>query len=342
MTSRNHRFPGRDARGGLGAARRLPATAPGSPRPCQGVARSIGSRRRAPVRPEQHPVRHEHAHRRGAREKNARFALLPRCRADPVGLRICGAPPPAFRAVAPQGELPRRCRADARRDARRDRDPGPARRADRARVARARPRGRAARSRHGRPGHDRGQRAACMSRGRVPGARGTKDQDRTGDLASTSLPVSSTRSTRSTDATAGRVRARDRRARHQLLFEMGSEQVEAVNAVSGDRCNPHPHVFSDRLLRPGTRRSSTSSIRSWATGRATTARSTSEASARRSSTRTSSAANGSTLRSSSSGRHDDGSIAVWPTAEELGFPDEETCFGLQFGHGSAWGCTSRR
>ena len=37
----------------------------------------------------------------------------------------------------------------------------------------------------------------------------------------------------------------------QLLFEMGSEHVEAINAVSGDRCNPHPHVFSDRLLRPG-------------------------------------------------------------------------------------------
>src|SRR5205085_9219246 len=35
----------------------------------------------------------------------------------------------------------------------------------------------------------------------------------------------------------------------QLLFELGSEQVEAINAVSGDRCNPHPHVFSDRLLR---------------------------------------------------------------------------------------------
>ena len=30
----------------------------------------------------------------------------------------------------------------------------------------------------------------------------------------------------------------------QLLFELGSEQVEAINAVSGDRCNPHPHVFS--------------------------------------------------------------------------------------------------
>ena len=37
----------------------------------------------------------------------------------------------------------------------------------------------------------------------------------------------------------------------QRLFELGSEQVEAINAVSGDRCNPHPHVFTDRLLRPG-------------------------------------------------------------------------------------------
>jgi Xaa-Pro dipeptidase len=25
--------------------------------------------------------------------------------------------------------------------------------------------------------------------------------------------------------------------------------------------------------------------------------------------------------------------AVWPAAQELGFPDEESCFGLQFGHG---------
>ena len=37
----------------------------------------------------------------------------------------------------------------------------------------------------------------------------------------------------------------------KLLFEMGSEQVEAINAVSGDRCNPHPHVFSDRDAAPG-------------------------------------------------------------------------------------------
>src|SRR5262249_58079683 len=37
----------------------------------------------------------------------------------------------------------------------------------------------------------------------------------------------------------------------KTLFELGSEHVEAINAISGDRCNPHPHTFADRLLRPG-------------------------------------------------------------------------------------------
>ena len=32
---------------------------------------------------------------------------------------------------------------------------------------------------------------------------------------------------------------------------MGSEHVEGVNAISGERCSPHPHVYSDRVLRPG-------------------------------------------------------------------------------------------
>jgi len=35
------------------------------------------------------------------------------------------------------------------------------------------------------------------------------------------------------------------------LFDLGSEHVEGVNAISGERCSPHPHVFSDRVLRPG-------------------------------------------------------------------------------------------
>ena len=38
---------------------------------------------------------------------------------------------------------------------------------------------------------------------------------------------------------------------NKRLYEMGSDDVEAINAVSGERCNPHPHNFSDRMIRPG-------------------------------------------------------------------------------------------
>ena len=38
---------------------------------------------------------------------------------------------------------------------------------------------------------------------------------------------------------------------NRVLYEMGSEFVEGVNAISGERCSPHPHVFTDRALRPG-------------------------------------------------------------------------------------------
>src|SRR5437660_4485275 len=37
----------------------------------------------------------------------------------------------------------------------------------------------------------------------------------------------------------------------KVLFELGSEHIEGVNAISGERCSPHPHVFTDRMLRPG-------------------------------------------------------------------------------------------
>lgn len=36
-----------------------------------------------------------------------------------------------------------------------------------------------------------------------------------------------------------------------ILYEMGSEEVTAINSISGERCSPHPHVFSDRVIRPG-------------------------------------------------------------------------------------------
>ncbi len=38
---------------------------------------------------------------------------------------------------------------------------------------------------------------------------------------------------------------------NEFLYRHGSDDVEAVNAVSGERCNPHPHNFTDRMIRPG-------------------------------------------------------------------------------------------
>jgi Xaa-Pro aminopeptidase len=38
---------------------------------------------------------------------------------------------------------------------------------------------------------------------------------------------------------------------NHVLYTLGSEEVECVNAISGERCSPHPHVFSDRIIRPG-------------------------------------------------------------------------------------------
>ena len=37
----------------------------------------------------------------------------------------------------------------------------------------------------------------------------------------------------------------------KMLFELGADDVEAINAVAGERCSPHPHNFTDRMVRPG-------------------------------------------------------------------------------------------
>jgi Xaa-Pro aminopeptidase len=121
----------------------------------------------------------------------------------------------------------------------------------------------------------------------------------------------------------------------KLLFEMGSEQVEAINAVSGDRCIPHPHVFSDRLLRPGDQAFfdiihsfmgyRTCYYRTFAVGGANQAQVDAYRQCRE------------WLDDAISlvrpGATTDEIARVWPTAQELGFPNEEACFGLQFGHG---------
>jgi hypothetical protein len=37
----------------------------------------------------------------------------------------------------------------------------------------------------------------------------------------------------------------------KTLYEFGSDDVEAINAIFGERCSPQPHNFSHRLIRSG-------------------------------------------------------------------------------------------
>jgi hypothetical protein len=64
---------------------------------------------------------------------------------------------------------------------------------------------------------------------------------------------------------------------NKMLYEMGSDDVEAINAISGERCNPHPHNFTDRYFRPGDQAFFDILQSTRATGPATTGRSTSAA-----------------------------------------------------------------
>jgi Xaa-Pro aminopeptidase len=121
----------------------------------------------------------------------------------------------------------------------------------------------------------------------------------------------------------------------QLLFELGSEQVEAINAVSGDRCNPHPHVFSDRLLRPGDQ-AFFDVIHSFMGYRTCYYRTFNVGGVTRSQIDAYKQCRewlDSAIELVRPGTTTDQIASVWPTAQELGFPDEQACFGLQFGHG---------
>ena len=121
----------------------------------------------------------------------------------------------------------------------------------------------------------------------------------------------------------------------EIAFELGSEQVEAINAVSGDRCNPHPHVFSDRLLRPGDQAFfdvihsfmgyRTCYYRTFNVGGVTRAQIDAYVQCRE--------WLDNAIELVRPGATTDQIASVWPTAEDLGFPDEQSCFGLQFGHG---------
>jgi Xaa-Pro dipeptidase len=121
----------------------------------------------------------------------------------------------------------------------------------------------------------------------------------------------------------------------KALFDMGSEHVDNINAVSGERCSPHPHVFSDRLIRPGDQAFfdiiqtfvgyKTCYYRTFAVGRATDAQRDAYKQARE--------WIDASIELMRPGVTTDQVARVWPKAQEFGFDSEMECFGLQFGHG---------
>src|SRR6202021_2716499 len=121
----------------------------------------------------------------------------------------------------------------------------------------------------------------------------------------------------------------------KVLYDLGSEYVEAVNAISGERCNPHPHVFSDRVLRPGDpvyydilhsyMGYRTCYYRCFTVGYSSRAMVDAYKRCRE--------YLDAAIELVRPGRTTAEIAAVWPKAEEFGFSNEEAAFALQYGHG---------
>jgi Xaa-Pro aminopeptidase len=132
------------------------------------------------------------------------------------------------------------------------------------------------------------------------------------------------------------IRENDMVARvNEFLYRHGSDDVEAVNAISGERCNPHPHNFTDRMVRPGDQvffdilhsfvGYRTCYYRTFNVGRATPSQRDAYKKCREWLDLA--------IDLIKPGVTTDEVCSVWPKAEEFGFPDELSAFGLQFGHG---------
>ncbi|GGP00468.1 M24 family metallopeptidase [Wenjunlia tyrosinilytica] len=130
---------------------------------------------------------------------------------------------------------------------------------------------------------------------------------------------------------------------NKRLYEMGSDQVEAINAVSGERCNPHPHNFSDRIIRPGDQAFfdiiqsyngyRTCYYRTFSVGSATPSQRDAYTKARE--------WMDAAIATVGPGVGTDDVARVWPAATEFGFESEMAAFGLQFGHGLGLGLHER-
>jgi len=122
---------------------------------------------------------------------------------------------------------------------------------------------------------------------------------------------------------------------NKFLYTHGSDDVEAINAVSGERCNPHPHNFTDRMIRPGDQAFfdilqsfmgyRTCYYRTFNVGRATDAQRDAYKKAREWLDNAMAR-----IKPGASTAH---ICEAFPKAGEFGFPDEMSAFGLQFAHG---------
>jgi len=122
---------------------------------------------------------------------------------------------------------------------------------------------------------------------------------------------------------------------NKFLYTHGSDDVEAINAISGERCNPHPHNFTDRMIRPGDQAFfdilqsfmgyRTCYYRTFNVGRATPAQRDAYKKAREWLDNAMAR-----IKPGASTAH---ICEVFPTADRFGFPDEMSAFGLQFAHG---------
>jgi Xaa-Pro aminopeptidase len=122
---------------------------------------------------------------------------------------------------------------------------------------------------------------------------------------------------------------------NKFLYTHGSDDVEAINAISGERCNPHPHNFTDRMIRPGDQAFfdilqsfmgyRTCYYRTFNVGRATDAQRDAHKKAREWLDNAMAR-----IKPGASTAH---ICEAFPKAGEFGFPDEMSAFGLQFAHG---------
>jgi Xaa-Pro aminopeptidase len=121
----------------------------------------------------------------------------------------------------------------------------------------------------------------------------------------------------------------------KVLYDLGSEHVEGVNAISGERCSPHPHVYTDRVLRPGDpaffdilhsyNGYRTCYYRTFAIGSASAAMNDAYKRCRD--------YMDAAISIVKPGITTADVVKLWPKAEEFGFANEEAAFALQYGHG---------